>query len=778
MLILEVNGQGLLGDSLDQLLSKFRVSLVEETAPNDDITKLLLQFEDLKEIEKFNHERELWSQNSEQVGCLTKIQRNNLFSSISSIRALGPEDRKGERLKQFLSQNPPEKLLFLSDFIVDIDVWYNDDKREIINLETQIKQTLGSSGQLLGDLFEIPGLLLGKARVNQFSLNALLDMDIISQVDLPFESIPTESRTIYSDKFEPLINISLDQSSPLAGVIDSGVSRVNPLLQKGAIHSEDNFDSSENTLTDLNGHGTATAGIVVYGGFPDITTPSLECTARVRICSAKIMHDKSGNTAFPQNKRPEQLTKEAIEYLYTKYKCRIFNLSVGDSDHVYNGGRQFAWANMLDEISRQLDVVIVVSAGNVSDPDYNLGCTREEILKNARDNLFQPCHKLIDPATSALSITVGSITRRSDPEVKPHKIVSVSVGNPDSPSVFTRVGLGVRNAIKPEFVDYGGNFALSQRTRGHNVWRKNDANLAEPSLSIRLDRIFEGFTGTSMAAPHVTHIAARIEHSLKEQLGNPPSANLIRAVLCNSAVCTEEMEQWAYASGLKLGKSKDPKQERKLRLYGYGKVSEDLLHSSDRTVTLFAEDELSLRDLHLYKIPVPKIFLSAKANKSIRISLAYNPVTHSSRREYLANNLWFEVFRRIDEEDLLRYKAKKEKGMTETEELDSFPDSNKAAFLPGYKALMHSTLQQRVWSASARGGQNLMFKNSDQDSYIYVLVTGRERFKYQEMHEPQPYALCITFTHDSEKRIRLYDLIRNQVRLKAREKIRERVFVK
>ena len=71
-----------------------------------------------------------------------------------------------------------------------------------------------------------------------------------------------------------------------------------------------------------------------------------------------------------------------------------------------------------------------------------------------------------------------------------------------------------------------------------------------------------------------------------------------------------------------------------------------------------------------------------------------------------------------------------------------------------------------------------MFKNSDQDSYIYVLVTGRERFKYQEMHEPQPYALCITFTHDSEKRIRLYDLIRNQVRLKAREKIRERVFVK
>ena len=104
----------------------------------------------------------------------------------------------------------------------------------------------------------------------------------------------------------------------------------------------------------------------------------------------------------------------------------------------------------------------------------------------------------------------------------------------------------------------------------------------------------------------------------------------------------------------------NPKQERKMRLYGFGKAQENILYSDYNRVTLFTEDRLSLRSFHLYKIPVPKEFLQVKAEKTIAISLAYNPITRMSRKEYLTNNLWFEVFRKIDEDTLLQYKAKKE----------------------------------------------------------------------------------------------------------------------
>ena len=87
------------------------------------------------------------------------------------------------------------------------------------------------------------------------------------------------------------------------------------------------------------------------------------------------MHNESGfygnAPCFPEDKRPEQIVKEAIEYFNKEYGCRIFNLSAGDSDHVYTGGRQLAWAEMLDQLSKQLDIVIVISAGNVSNPQIN-----------------------------------------------------------------------------------------------------------------------------------------------------------------------------------------------------------------------------------------------------------------------------------------------------------------------------------------------------------------------------------------------------------------------
>lgn len=774
LMVLEFISEAMSLDILENMLRKFNLYLVEETEiSSTNNSRLVIQFEDMEALNSFNKERELWETNNEDGGVLTYSQRGKLFSCIENIRNVSRDDRIGIRLRKYIDdpKEMPEGL-----FVVNIDIWFNGETSSVLEVENQIKQALGTTGsKLLGDLFTIPSLLLGRAIVNSYSLNALLDLDIMATVELPFSPVSVEPYELFKSDFIPVIKDDLNDRAPLAAVLDSGVFTGNPLLANVVV-AEEEFDTTEHTIADMNGHGTAVAGIVVYGDF-DVCLKNRVFKPLVRICNGKIMHNESGYfgdvPCFPDYKRPEQIVKEAIEYFNKEYGCRIFNLSAGDSEHLYTGGRQFAWAEMLDQLSKQLDVVIVISAGNVSNPQINDFSTRDELMEKCRDQLFYPEHRLIDPATSALSITVGSITRFAEPEVTPNRVGRLSVGKKNYLSVFTRIGKGVNNAIKPEFVDYGGNYGVHQISRSNTKWITADRKLVEPTLHNKNDQIFKGYCGTSFSAPHVTHIAARIERALEEQIKTSPSANLIRAVLANSAKYTAEMKKWAEESKdvLYTGKS-NPKQDRRLRLMGFGKVDDSLLYSTDNTVTLFAEDRLELRSFHLYKIPVPEEFLKVRAVKSIYISLAYNPITRMSRKDYLTNNLWFEVFRKIDENTLLQYKAKKDSGQDEDEDLSSLPDNNKADFSPGYTEILKGTLQQRVWCKGSKGGKDLI--GDENEPYIYVLITGKERFKYAEQELPQDYALAITFSFSGQDDIKLYTNLRNRVRRRERSKQRER----
>lgn len=770
LVVLELMSDALSQELLEHMVRKFDMYLVEETdIPNSNNSKLLVQFENVEAIRAFNNERALWESNIEDDAVLTSAKRRDIFSCIENIRCLTKEDRIGTRLKEYFDNSllMPDEL-----FVVNIDIWFNGDTTTICEVENQIRKVLGTrESKLLGDLLQIPSLLLGRALVNEFTLNALLDLDVIATVELPIGKVSSEPYELLQRDYNPLIENYLNDDAPLATVLDSGIFAANPLLEDVVV-AEEEFDTTENSTTDNNGHGTGVAGIVVYG---DLDKCLRENSFRplVRVCNGKIMHDENNTPCFPKDKRPEQIVKEAIEFFYNEYHCRIFNLSAGDADNVYSGGRQFAWAEMLDQLSRELDIVIIISAGNVSYPLLREFDSRDCLMEQARDQLFYPEHRIIDPATAALGITVGSITRFEEPIAIPNRFTRISAGKKDYLSVFTRIGKGVNRSIKPELVDYGGNYAVSQKVRGSSKWEKNDMRLLEPTLNNGNERIFRGYCGTSFSAPHVTHIAARIERALEKQLKKKPSANLIRAILINSARCSKEMVEWGENSNDELYcGGTNPKQDRRLRLYGFGKTDDSLLYSDFNRVTLFSEDKLPLRSFHLYKIPVPKDFLKIRADKTISISLAYNPETRLSRKDYLANNIWFEVFRKIDEETLLLYKAKKEKGTDSEDDLSRFPDKYKAQFSPGWKEINKGTLQQRIWQKGEKGGSDLLW--DDNDPFIYVLVTGKEKFKYADQEIPQDYALAITFSYECQDDIQLYTKLKTTAKIRTRQVERER----
>jgi hypothetical protein len=511
--------------------------------------------------------------------------------------------------------------------------------------------------------------------------------------------------------------------------------------------------------------------VIELSGQANAKQPDKVFKPLVRICNGKVMHNNSWNeTEFRDDERPEAIVDEAIRHFHKEYGCRIFNLSAGSIHRVYNGGRQLSWAVLLDELIRELDIVIVVSAGNVNSPNIPVYSDRLELMEKIRNQLLGDDYRLIDPATTALGVTVGAITRYGEPAALSFATPpQLSVGKEGHPSAFTRTGHGVGGSVKPDFVDYGGNKILSQRW-GDTRW---DNNLAvnEPTLNNTLDKVFKGWNGTSFAAPHVTHIAARLQQSLRIQINEEPSANLVRAMLASSASYIDQKWLDGVVPNDFTGE-KMKSQDWRLRLSGYGKASDVTLLSSNNPVTLFAEDVLNMKSIHLYKIPVPNDFLDLRAKKRIAIGFAYNPPARQSRQAYIANSLWFEVFRRVDEDLLKKFIAKKAEGEEEMakEIAKEFRQKHDAGFKPGAATINGSTLQHRGWETGKSGGDALRWD----EEYIYVLVTGKSQFKHPDEQIPQPYALAITFSYDDAATIELKQVLRTRVTEKVREQVRTR----
>jgi subtilisin family serine protease len=162
--------------------------------------------------------------------------------------------------------------------------------------------------------------------------------------------------------------------APLIGVIDSG-STDHPLLVP-TLSASLGVPESLGTA-DIWGHGTKVAGIAAFG---DVR----ECVQRqsfqspVRIISVKVVNDQG---QFDDDETiPDQMEK-AIRALHSR-GCRIINISLGDKHRIpYDGGRVSSWAATLDAMARELDVVIVVAAGNSANAERAREPSRSRLRK-------------------------------------------------------------------------------------------------------------------------------------------------------------------------------------------------------------------------------------------------------------------------------------------------------------------------------------------------------------------------------------------------------------
>uniref|UniRef100_UPI003AF6D1AA S8 family peptidase n=1 Tax=Thiolapillus sp. TaxID=2017437 RepID=UPI003AF6D1AA len=252
---------------------------------------------------------------------------------------------------------------------------------------------------------------------------------------------------------------------------------------------------------------THVGGLALYGDFEH----SLRDGAFIptlRLFSGRILDkDNENTTGFVENH-----IEEAVRYFTTEYNCWVFNLSFGDANKPYLGAHLKGLSVTLDNLSRELGILFVVSAGNhrINDDSPDGLAWRD----NYPDYLLEEAWKIIEPAPALNVLTVGSLARHNQTyssQRNPMDPAEVPIAQPNQPSPFTRGGHSVDGAIKPEQVAHGGNWALNTLPRRAAILGVT-AGLGVVSTNLKFagGNLFSVDIGTSMAAPQVAHLAASV----------------------------------------------------------------------------------------------------------------------------------------------------------------------------------------------------------------------------------------------------------------------------
>ncbi len=417
-------------------------------------------------------------------------------------------------------------------------------------------------------------------------------------------------------------------------VIDTGVAGANPFLQP-VLRTQISHSFIDGFAPDADGvgHGSGVASLAAYYQI-DMSHGSAN-SASAFVASARITND-AGELDTPyidddgvQRLREARLLSRILRDVVAHFRpngVRIFVLSFSIVGHIWNqaGGNlvpRNSWvARTVDQLSRDFDVVFVAITGNLSPADV------EDLSANQQYPLYlrQALAKILDPGQAALAVTVGSLAPSERVIVAP----SVPIARENQPSPFTRTGPGFGQAVKPDFVERGGNLVRDPQQRV-----ASNAGTNVVMASNKLTPPLQHGNGNSYAGPRVANQLASIVRDLRPLIAQP-SAPLLRAFLALSAEAPTD-PVFARAEDL-------------LKCVGYGlPIASRATDCAPHSVILFYDGAILVDRVGLFRIPVPvEIRDSENGLKRITIAVASAPpVQQWGVAEYLGARLKFRLFR-------------------------------------------------------------------------------------------------------------------------------------
>lgn len=506
---------------------------------------------------------------------------------VADIQPITPKEKIAFSLRSILQENFDYQKKYIKVKIFDFgdefdnaQIWnYVIRKLNLLNLEN--KYEIVSYGKNLKFLkIEINSQ---DDIINLASINGIKNIDFFQEYSISQNTFPiTELQTLLDSEYK--------ESDVRIGIIDGGISNNNLFLKPYIVAREEYVNKKYQNPN----HATFIASTIQYGNILN----NIPSSTAYRFKFVDIIAVPNGDLNFGlTDSITEDELMEIIEEVMSKYadSTKIWNLSLGLENKSCDGSMSDLGI-FLDYIQDKYNVQVFVSSGNMNSIPLRNWPPQKGIGERDR---------LISPADSVRAITVGSVALFDSKD---------SIVKSNEPSPFSRRGPGANYIVKPDIVDYGGNYDTSYGINGLGVKGMDS-----------FGNITEG-NGTSYSTPRSLQKYASIYEEMIE-----PNLLLAKALLIHSArMNSRELLD---------------ENPNNIKYYGFGipsANSQEILQCSKDSVTIVFKQTITQGShLEMYDFPYPKSPI--KNNKyfgEIGMTLVYlPPLNPNFGREYCRANI-------------------------------------------------------------------------------------------------------------------------------------------
>lgn len=609
-----------------------------------------------------------------------------------------------------------------------LDKWYEkslqtDAESELLmmNRQSQIQEFIElGGGNLVDGFIEYQDSFGFRAEMNGLALKDLvLNYQYVFEVA---EHSDIESNVL-THEHEGELDVTInppDESSPIVCVIDSGIQENHLLLEPAVLQNRSiSFvpnDASTADGVNNGGHGTKVAGAILYSGnIPKAGNHS----APFFLANARVLDNQKSLSSrlFEPN-----LMDQILDYFGD---VSIFNLSI--NKWIACRKRHMSlWASAIDAISHENNKVFVISTGNLATnsmrPNRPGIQNHLDAGRNYPDFLLEESSRIADPAQSMFAITVGSVCLDgfSDSDVE-------SFGKKNYPSSFSRSGLGMWGAIKPEVVEYGGDWV---KERAGNNFSLRDASTPE-LVKTGMHGVGRCDIGSSFSAPRVSHIIAHLQKLFPSE-----SPLFHKALLIQSARLPQQIF--------------DNPQARHLRYMGYGIPNLDrAIDNTPYRITFTESGTIGPKKAKIFTVKVPEELRRQGESFDIlvEVSLCYTAEPRRTRqrlRSYLSSWLTWESSKLGQSTESFQHEVLKElESEDNTEEIEepADPQSIRWSIWGNTKWGKIKDIRRQ---ASANQKDWVVLKSYNLSPEISFALIGHQGWE-KDLGKEIPYSLIVSF---------------------------------
>jgi len=567
-----------------------------------------------------------------------------LFSHLKDIRPWGPQDRlRGIDWEQYFAGHLDDRL-----HSVEVELWYraSADKRQESQQEVAALIAEAGGNVTAAAIVEQVGYHGLKGLVPTQALRDLASgnhdaVRLVRSANVMYLRISGQALPIVGPPavYQQRPADPLPSGDPVLCLLDGSPAANHPLLRdRVIIHDPDDLVSQ--AAVDELRHGTWMSSVAVWGDRNVQESPAVRpILVRPVLVPSDETIDRSEE--LPATELVPDLMWRVFRELFDGVgdqapagpAIAVVNISVGDPASPFDTILS-SWARIIDWLSYEYGVLVVVSAGN--HPELSLRPLASDRISGAsgaarRNELLEALHReqnsrrLLAPAESVNAISVGAIHQDASAQ-QAHGYAIDPTDGLLSVSPVSALGSGYRRSIKPDLVAPGGRVFFRDGVVPQSSIRFAGLTATGPGVRVATPAQLgeTHIAGTSPAAAVVSRRAARLHDLIDEiAIGTPftrrQRASAIKALLVHGTTWPDDLAFAPVPREAALGNG------AALRDYGDG-------CAENEAVVLFLGSIGASEELELL-FPLPD-GLSARETKRIDATLSWLTPINWRHRQY------------------------------------------------------------------------------------------------------------------------------------------------